>query len=167
MRCRLSFSEYVLVAPLADSESLGRGLPPLSRNGFAGFLQDSTAQVATVWSRYSSASVAMVRRKAILREDESKPCRKVHNDVVQPPPTIGYLLSMGVKGVRVDCGLIECQHVGYVPFDSLLLPMTTHFPDIMMLKNFLCRRCSSKAVHLMPDWRGYNASGLARLRMEK
>lgn len=76
-------------------------------------------------------------------------------------PTIGYLKSIGLTGVYVTC--LGCQMSRPLPFDALMLPAKTLFPDVERLRRFRCADCGGRASAVTTDWRGYNAHGMGSM----
>lgn len=79
-----------------------------------------------------------------------------------PPPTIAKLKSMGVTQFRVTCAKAFCLHSGHVTFALAGIRDGAPFPSITERRSFVCTRCGSRAVNIMPDWSTHNASGVGR-----
>jgi hypothetical protein len=67
---------------------------------------------------------------------------------------------MGVTGFRVTCDQMACRHSAFVAFTSAGVDDSVLFPSIAERRGFVCSRCGSRAVSLIPDWRGHKASGV-------
>jgi hypothetical protein len=78
------------------------------------------------------------------------------------PPTIGRLKSMGASAFRVTCAHASCLHSSFVTFAAAGVEDQAAFPSIAERRRFLCTRCGGRAVNIMPDWRGHNASSAGR-----
>ena len=70
-----------------------------------------------------------------------------------PPPDIAYLRRQGVVGARISCKGEHCGRTVTVPFDKIGLPEDTPFPQIARLRKWVCQKCGSREVSVMPDWR--------------
>jgi hypothetical protein len=85
-------------------------------------------------------------------------------DVVEPgrmlPPTVAHLKSMGVSAFNVTCAHAYCLHSASLTFAAAGVEDRTPFPLIAERHRFVCTRCGSRAVSIMPDWRGHKASGI-------
>jgi hypothetical protein len=79
---------------------------------------------------------------------------------LDPPPTIAHLKAQGLTGVCPVCR--ACQHSDAVAFDAIGLPEETLFPDIARTRRFRCSACGARDCAVVPDWRGYRASGMGR-----
>ena len=77
-----------------------------------------------------------------------------------PPPTIASLKAQGVNAFRVTCTKPTCLHSSFVSFAAAGVEDQTPFPSIMQRRRFVCSRCGSREVSIMPDCRNHNASGL-------
>jgi hypothetical protein len=82
---------------------------------------------------------------------------------LQPaPPTIAHLKTHGLEGLFVTCANAACQQSTPFTFAALGLEDDLPFPSIARRRRFVCSRCGSKAVNIMPNWRRLNASGMGR-----
>jgi hypothetical protein len=118
--------------------------------------------------RHGGTWLARLRneRLAILHETvKSKalpPLEVVTADEPASPPSIGYLKSMGVTAFLATCAHAHCLQSGLVSFDAAGVNDRAPFPSIVNRRRFVCTRCGGRAVNIMPDWRGYTASGHPR-----
>jgi hypothetical protein len=78
------------------------------------------------------------------------------------PPSIAKLKSMGVNAFRVTCSYGFCFHSAFGTFASAGIDDQAPFPSITERGRFVCSRCGGRAVSIMPDWRGHDASGVGR-----
>ena len=69
-----------------------------------------------------------------------------------PPPSIGYLRDQGVRWFRVFCHAPNCQHGVDLKLDALGLPDETPFPSIATRRQWVCAKCGSRKVGVMPRW---------------
>jgi hypothetical protein len=76
------------------------------------------------------------------------------------PPTIARLKSMGASAFRVTCAQASCLHSAFVAFAEAGVEDRAPFPSIAERRRFVCTGCGGRAVNIMPDWRGHNASGI-------
>lgn len=65
-----------------------------------------------------------------------------------PPPTVGHLRSLGVKGVRLWC--VNCGRAGVLTFEAIRARDDEPFPAAG--KRPSCAACQSRDVQRMPDW---------------
>jgi hypothetical protein len=68
---------------------------------------------------------------------------------------------MGLTAFSVWC--TRCRHAGRFTFDALALPDNLVFVDIPRARRFLCTGCGARSPAVIPDWRGYVASGTGSL----
>ena len=97
----------------------------------------------------------------------SNRCRRARFDRVEkgrstPPPTIARLKSMGASAFRGKCGRASYLHSASVTFAAAGVEDRAPFPSIADRRCFVCTRCGSRAVSIVPDWRGHKASGIGR-----
>jgi hypothetical protein len=78
-----------------------------------------------------------------------------------PPPTIARLKLKGADAFRVTCARAFCLHSGFVSFAAAGVEDHAPFPSIAERRRFLCTRCGSRAITIMPDWRNHKAQGVA------
>jgi len=78
------------------------------------------------------------------------------------PPTVAHLKSMGRSAFNVTCAQANCLHSASVTFATADIGDQTPFPSIAERRRFICTRCGSRAVSIMPDWRNHKASGVGR-----
>jgi hypothetical protein len=78
------------------------------------------------------------------------------------PSTIARLKSMGASAFQVTCAQASCLHSAFVTFAAAGVEDRAPFPSIADRGRFICTRCGDRAVSIMPDWRGHNASGIGR-----
>ena len=71
----------------------------------------------------------------------------------RPPPDIAYLRGQGVVGARITCKGTDCGRTVTVTFDQIGLPEDTPFPQIARRRRWVCQKCGSREVSVMPDWR--------------
>ena len=76
------------------------------------------------------------------------------------PPTVAHLKSMGVSAFNVTCAHAYCLHSASLTFAAAGVEDRAPFPLIAERRRFVCTRCGSRAVSIMPDWRGHKASGI-------
>ncbi len=76
-------------------------------------------------------------------------------------PTIGWSRGMGLTAFSVWC--TRCKHAARFTFDALGLPDDLVFLDIPSARRFVCTGCGARSPAVMPDWRGYVASGTGSL----
>jgi hypothetical protein len=76
------------------------------------------------------------------------------------PPTIARLKSMGASAFRVTCAHASCLHSAFVTFAAAGVEDRAPFPSIAAAS--YARAAAARAVGIMPDWRGHNASGVGR-----
>jgi hypothetical protein len=77
-----------------------------------------------------------------------------------PPPTIARLKSMSASAFRVMCAHASCLRSAFVTFATAGVEDRAPFPSIADRRRFVCTRSGGRAVSIMPDWRGHNASGI-------
>lgn len=70
-----------------------------------------------------------------------------------PPPTIASLRRQGVISARISYKEEHCGRAVTVAFDKIDLPEDTPFPQIARLRKWVCVKCGSRNVFVMPDWR--------------
>jgi hypothetical protein len=80
------------------------------------------------------------------------------------PPSLSDLQQQDVHAARVFCVNPKCGHFSRVPFGALALPPETPFPDIVKLRQFVCKACAGREVTLQPDWPAYRPSARAKRR---
>jgi hypothetical protein len=68
----------------------------------------------------------------------------------EPTKTIGNARAAGETRFTVHCGRIECGHRAELAFDEIRLPDETIFVHIPRLLNFVCSKCGSRDVKVMP-----------------
>jgi hypothetical protein len=79
-----------------------------------------------------------------------------------PPPIVAHLKFMGVSAFSVTCARASCLHSAVVTFAAADVEDRAPFPSIAERRRFVCTRCGSRAVSIMPDWRNHRASGVGR-----
>jgi hypothetical protein len=77
-----------------------------------------------------------------------------------PPPTIARLKSMGITAFTTTCS--ACRHSGKITFQAALVDDAELFPSIVERRRFVCTKCGSHDVSVMPDWSGHKATGLGK-----
>jgi hypothetical protein len=68
----------------------------------------------------------------------------------EPTKTIANARAAGETRFTVHCGRIECGHRAELAFDAIKLPDETIFVHIPRLLNFVCSKCGSRDVKVMP-----------------
>jgi hypothetical protein len=58
---------------------------------------------------------------------------------------------------------MTCRHSAFFAFAAIGVDDGAEFPSIRERRRFICSRCGGRAVNIMPDWRGHQASGNGRL----
>ena len=77
------------------------------------------------------------------------------------PPTVGWSRGMGLTAFSVWC--TACKHAARFTFEALGLPDDLVFVEIPRARRFVCTACGARSPAVMPDWRGYVASGTGSL----
>lgn len=67
-----------------------------------------------------------------------------------PTKTIGHARAGGETEFMVYCEMAGCYHQAAMTFDALGLPDDTIFVDIPRVRGFVCTKCQSKRVKVMP-----------------
>jgi hypothetical protein len=103
------------------------------------------------------ATVAIAAYEAAIRERRGRVVTLRHGARVlrstapaepPPPPTVGHLRTLGVKGVRLWC--VTCGRAGGLTFEALGALDAEPFPTAG--KRPSCAVCQSRNVQRMPDW---------------
>ncbi len=79
----------------------------------------------------------------------------------EPPPTIGFLASQGVKGLRVYCRTGYCNRWARLSFEAIGLPRDMRFPAVEASGRLVCSGCGGRQVSTMPDWPDKSDGGRA------
>lgn len=68
----------------------------------------------------------------------------------EPTKTVRQAKAAGETHFTIRCRRMECGHRATMAFDELRLPEETIFVHIPRLLNFVCTKCQSRDVKVMP-----------------
>jgi hypothetical protein len=78
----------------------------------------------------------------------------------EPTKTIGDARAGGETQFTVHCESTGCHHKAVMSFDQLGLPDETIFVYIPRVRGFVCSKCGSRNVKVMPIFPDTRAPGI-------